>query len=345
MSGNAPDDHEFEQLLAAGANVARRYRAASQDEPPAALDEIIRAAARRQAGARPRLAGSQLMASWRVPLSIAAVVVVSATITLMVAERDGRVPFARTTPAPATATGAARNQAEPPPAPAQALESPAGGAKAESKARREAARSLSSSEGAVGRRFESNERSTPLSTQSSQRETFPSAAEPGAELPAPAGLPGAPAGPTAQQTPAPTAGPAGPPLASSRTATLRDLAREQERGAAPSGALPQDEQSVGDAPAAKAAPVAPMHQLRGAYQPTPRAEDLQAQASAKRQAQPVQNSESDASPWEKDPQAWLAHIDELRATGRSADARASFLGFRSRYPDYRLPPSFVIPAP
>ena len=90
-----------------------------------------------------------------------------------------------------------------------------------------------------------------------------------------------------------------------------------------------------------------MHEERGAHQPTPATEErARTQALAKKQALPASpNSEAAASPWEKDPHAWLAHIDELRTAGRSADAVASFRAFRSRYPDYRLPAGFVVPGP
>jgi hypothetical protein len=56
-------------------------------------------------------------------------------------------------------------------------------------------------------------------------------------------------------------------------------------------------------------------------------------------------AELKASPWEKDPQAWLAHIEELRSAGRIQEAETSFRGFRSRYPDFQLPAGFVPPVP
>jgi hypothetical protein len=56
-------------------------------------------------------------------------------------------------------------------------------------------------------------------------------------------------------------------------------------------------------------------------------------------------AELKASPWEKDPQAWLAHVEELRSAGRIQDAETSFRAFRSRYPDFQLPAGFVPPVP
>jgi len=67
------------------------YRELPRDEPPPEVDERIRAAARRAVGARPQSleARQRSWASrWRVPLSLAASVVVVATLTLMVQEEQ-----------------------------------------------------------------------------------------------------------------------------------------------------------------------------------------------------------------------------------------------------------------
>ena len=59
------------------AGLARAWREASHDEPPAAMDDAIRAAARKAVHAGPRPAGaSPFGGRWRVPLSVAAVLVV-----------------------------------------------------------------------------------------------------------------------------------------------------------------------------------------------------------------------------------------------------------------------------
>lgn len=68
-------DMEHDPQLAAG------YRRASGEMPSPELDAHIRAAARREVGAGPRLASRR--SAWQVPLSLAAVVVVSVTIVLM----------------------------------------------------------------------------------------------------------------------------------------------------------------------------------------------------------------------------------------------------------------------
>jgi hypothetical protein len=91
--------------------LARLYREAAHDEPPARLDAAIRAAARREARAQPRelapAAGevaaprasgpaqpARAMArpfrlTWRLPLSLAAVMVLSVSVVSLMTERDG----------------------------------------------------------------------------------------------------------------------------------------------------------------------------------------------------------------------------------------------------------------
>lgn len=66
--------------------LAALYRAAARDEPSPALDAAIRAAARREVGARPRPVGPFFSRSWRVPLSLAAVVVLSVSLVTLIRE-------------------------------------------------------------------------------------------------------------------------------------------------------------------------------------------------------------------------------------------------------------------
>lgn len=70
------------------------YGETPRDEPSPAADEHIRAAARRAVDARPTPLVPQdsrrSFARWRVPLSLAATVVLAVTVALMVDEEDGR---------------------------------------------------------------------------------------------------------------------------------------------------------------------------------------------------------------------------------------------------------------
>jgi hypothetical protein len=69
------------------------YRATAREEPPRELDERILAAAHRAVGARPSPVRRSFAQRWRVPVAIAATVVLSATVTLMVYESDHTTPF------------------------------------------------------------------------------------------------------------------------------------------------------------------------------------------------------------------------------------------------------------
>jgi len=77
-SGGAEHDPRLDRL----------YREAARDAPPAHLDAAILAAARREAGVRPRPVSSTLR-RWHVPVSIAAVVMVSVSLVVLVREEGG----------------------------------------------------------------------------------------------------------------------------------------------------------------------------------------------------------------------------------------------------------------
>lgn len=82
------DQDAFEKYLEGKSELSRLYRDAPREEPSAQLDAAILAAARREAGSRPRFARSPFSRSWYVPVSIAAVIVVSVTLTLLVMEQE-----------------------------------------------------------------------------------------------------------------------------------------------------------------------------------------------------------------------------------------------------------------
>lgn len=65
--------------------LAAAYRAGAQQQPPKRLDDAIRAAARRAVAAGPRR-GADRLRRWSIPLSLAAVVVLSVTLVTMMRE-------------------------------------------------------------------------------------------------------------------------------------------------------------------------------------------------------------------------------------------------------------------
>ena len=66
-------------------DLSERYRAAARDEPPQHLDAAILAASKRAVGAQPKPAGApSSLRRWYVPVSLAAVIVLSVVVTLRV---------------------------------------------------------------------------------------------------------------------------------------------------------------------------------------------------------------------------------------------------------------------
>ncbi|MEO8441055.1 MAG: hypothetical protein ABI547_01070 [Betaproteobacteria bacterium] len=72
--------------VARDAKLTALYRDVARDAPPPALDAAILAAARREVGARPRPAGFSFARAWRGPLSVAAVVVLSVSLVMLMRE-------------------------------------------------------------------------------------------------------------------------------------------------------------------------------------------------------------------------------------------------------------------
>ncbi|MEO8626919.1 MAG: hypothetical protein ABI612_02300 [Betaproteobacteria bacterium] len=360
-------DRELDALLAEIASL--KLRASAVEQPPAHLDDAIRAAARRAAHVRPRLAGSLFNARWRIPLSVAAVVVVSATLTLMVAERHSPAPMAIppvavNQPAPAIAPEPARNSA---PDESAALE--------RKSVRREAAPPLAAESTTVApqlRRKESEASSAGAPPSSNvapataaPRQTFsgppasktaapqdpaptqtftpapPSAADADADADAGAG---ADASAAASSPPSnqPTNSALAPPP-SSPSATEAARASEQLREDSKSH-LQADERAAGDEPIRDygvAQLRAPAMRLSPEYErrkPSIAAGRVQPNSVA-----PGRALEAYAADWQATPQVWLKHIEGLQKAGLMDEARASFEGLRKRFPAFVLPEGFVVP--
>ncbi len=83
MKPTLPDDRELEKM---SSEVSERYRPAAEDEPPARLDAVVLAAARREVE-QPRQ-----RRNWQVPASIAAVLVVGVSLVLLVRDNEPPLP-------------------------------------------------------------------------------------------------------------------------------------------------------------------------------------------------------------------------------------------------------------
>ena len=310
----------------------RVYRAGVREEPPAHLDAVILAAARREVGARPRALTSRLRA-WRVPVSIAAVVVLSVSLVTVVREEGGgklEQPTAmfeyskpaETAPAPpAAAPEAAKAPARAaPPSVAPAARDTTLGATASSKLAGDAAR-----------------------REDRAREGQPAASELQAArsgaVPSPQPFQGAPASPERRQVLA-TDQATGAGVATQSAGTRPSVA---EVPAAPAATAPRptarmmqrDQAAIEDASGAVSAARSP-----AAIAP---AEKPQSKAKARAQSGPKLADATRLTALMKDfdaqlPEKWLERIEALRREGRMEDADELLAEFKRRFPNHPLPP-------
>jgi hypothetical protein len=319
--------------------LARAWREASGEQPRETLDDAIRAAARRAVHAGPRRPAASLVQRWRLPLSIAALVVVSASISLMISQRDAHLPSAdaervtvgKTKQAaaptePAAAEESTRDEARlgaqeaPPPATPMPLQS----------------RAAASGKAEVRADGAKLERTAPMGSQPAIRgeRSPPSVAAP--DLP------------TAEQPSAGVARPVAPSdvQASQAGAAPAPLqpAPETAKLVAPSTRAVEPEPGSSRVPArdasAEAERRAPSTELKHEASPPAASARAKAQMSpAAPEQHAADGNQADALP----PLEWIERIRELRRGGHRAEAEASLKAFRERYPDYVLPADLIAP--
>lgn len=304
MSATPDNDSERDATLAA------IYRAAGQDMPPPALDSAILAAARREVGARPRPAGHTFARTLRAPLSLAAVVVLSVSLIMLMREEAPELvappradtPVAASVPEPTgrmaggtTVTvdqGFARDEPKSKSLglkPPQSLSSSGLGMRQPElvvqspQAKNDSAPDRAAGNGAATALLEKRR----AASADAQRENYPPP----------------PASPRADAT-----GPA-PALESvvSAAPPIADAGQVATGGS--------ENKVVKPLSVSPAAPGA--SQLRSAPA---------ARATGKLEL-----------PADLSPEKWLEYIEELRKRGRLDEAKSSLAEFRKRYPDYRLP--------
>ena len=328
----------------------RVYAGAQREEPPAALDDAIRAAARREVGSRPRSLRAALR-TWRMPVSLAAVVVLSVSVVLLMKEEGadrldagssirGMAVEETRPPAPAASpvpkqdeAGARRDSGSVPAAPsgdaALRRNAPATGAQTPADAgpaddRRPAARPSPRS-GA------DRERAQADPALAAQTGSLAKEAQPAQEL---------------KQLEQPLSAPVQP----------------QARSDAPSAPQPKP---FSDVPPAKPAPQrgVPAKEAEtdaGAKASEDRHARSAPEASARREAIPAPppaGSLSRGAPvgaaavprettvwagFERQPaEKWIARIEELRRAGQLSEAREMLEEFKRRFPDFPVPASLA----
>lgn len=82
-------DQDLHDYLKGKSDVSRAYQSHSRETPPAHIDEAILAAARRGTGARPGKGTGPFAHNWRVPASLAAVLVLGVGLVLFTAKETG----------------------------------------------------------------------------------------------------------------------------------------------------------------------------------------------------------------------------------------------------------------
>jgi len=317
------------------------YHAATRDEPPQALDDAIRAAARRAVSSKPRSAVSPFSRSWGVPVSIAAVIVLS--VSLVVVIRDEAPEMVKPPRADAPAMSAERRQepvasdrassvpeASPPPKPKQSngirLNAPQQALRPDAGIRGNAAPPSATQPQKDARAMGQLRPAPSLLAKRSPAEAFPA---PGAardkasasdEQPSlkeemrrdddAVGEPNTRSERNQSQAKA-------TPSVSAETKTQRQ--RELEADSADSTSRARVAAAPESKPAAAAA-AAPSVSGTPAKPASPAADAMQGYVDLP-------------------PEKWLERIADLRKQGRIEEAKASFTAFRKRYPEHPLPAS------
>ena len=306
MAVNEHDGHEED------ARVARLYREAPREEPPAHLDRAIAAAALEGAGRRSAPATSSpgsWWAPWRLPVAFAALAVVSVSlVTLMIEEDRERVSSLPASPPPAAYEPEDAKIAQPPAEAAPPIAVP----KAVERAR-------------LAQR-QDDRKLEPQSVPETSSVPSPPVELPGSEAPAakagPRALQRAPAleaPPQAAQDPLPAA----TPRAGGDTQVPR---AEDRRPVAPAPAPPAAKPTP--APMAKPAPAREAASEIRAQEPGRYALQARTSPEVARHLVDLDN---------KPPSAWIERVLTLRREGRITEADGLVVEFRRRFPGESLP--------
>jgi hypothetical protein len=84
--GQDKHEQEFEEYLKGDSPLSEAYQHASKEQAPEHMDDAILAASRKAVKSRPRYAFSPFASDWHVPLSLAAVLVLSVTVIVTMQE-------------------------------------------------------------------------------------------------------------------------------------------------------------------------------------------------------------------------------------------------------------------
>ncbi|MEX2353616.1 MAG: hypothetical protein WD709_05470, partial [Gammaproteobacteria bacterium] len=88
MTGDDKHDKDLDNYLEDGDGISRKYHHHADETPPAHLDAAILAASRKAVGAGPRKNIGPFSGRWHVPISIAAVVVLSVLVVFNIPDEE-----------------------------------------------------------------------------------------------------------------------------------------------------------------------------------------------------------------------------------------------------------------
>lgn len=338
-----------------------RYREAAGDLPPPALDAAILAAARREVAARPRPAGFSFARAWRGPLSVAAVVVLSVSVVVLMREEAPELVAPPRADMPEAET--------PLKAPAAANERETAGDRSRTMQEERVPRGLGlkpshsmPQSGLTMPQAQTTERAPSLAKDSAvAQDRFAAdapvelakrrdqmAAAPDASRKNRAAVPESqlqrqPAKTDAYresaQAPAATSPRAAESVAEPAAPAVGALSGKVENKAARMAGASADR---GETDAAGRAPAADTRSSDADARSKSLADAVSPAAKpAPRQvapAAPAPNaSKLESAATSLPPEKWLERIEELRKQGKTEEARTALAEFRKRYPDYRLP--------
>ncbi len=356
---------DFEVYLARGSNLSQRYRDEATEKPSQALDSTILTASRRTPVSTAITEPRSWFKRWRVPLSIAAVMLLSVGVTLRTVMEEAKLSV------PSSGMGLPQPASAPATAPAKPVEN-----KGASEPATDAAMSGAASSSSAQTPPLSADKKSAESEGVEERSAPPIVAQDNATaevpLPAPDGpqpgagleLPGSSAPPTHDALKSQAqSGSTGKDLSKGASAAIPerdDVAAESpvesakrvgESLARPRAqALPNGAESEArPAPSVPgAAPPAPTQafpmegpRLPEGNRPIVDGKTYRAEKDkAMREGAEKKDSTAAAAivdKVEEAPEAWLRRVAELRRLGRSDAANAELARFRTRFPDYPAP--------
>lgn len=341
---DSSNESEFERDLAM---TSRAYKNAGADTPPQAMDDAIRAAARRAVKSQPRVIGKSWISRWSAPISAAALVVLAVSVGFIAIEEQPELapaPLKDAIKPKAAAAPALPSVAEPNAAPvtgAQSSPQPAPVSEKKSRLDRQNVSprdqiAESAKPELERRRFEAGSAANaPMLAK--EKSGADAVNRPVVVASSPAAAPATPAKSIAKDTQSFVSD---PPLAnvaaaqeiagrSSVDTAKREVAQDKPvtpKLASAGGALRNDgnDAPLPTAPAPAAAPPAPVVASGAAIAPS-----VSGTASRLQQALADKSSQS--------PDVWMKRILELKQQGKMREFEEELAKFRKRYPDFALP--------